>query len=186
MIPNLQPPPSFQPQGWSPNGLATNIVASSIEFEAAYEALRLALTPGFLYTHTITLNQAQMLAINTTPVDVVPAPGAGLFILPIYWKCLYSGGTPAFSTGSALFFRYSGAFSGTTISDTGSQGEINNNRRSSAVFPALSAGFGAVSPADPPMNQSLQVTAAANWTGAGVINSFQISTTYALLSTPLP
>lgn len=44
---------------------------------------------------TVPLTSAQLLAIFTTPVTLVAAPGAGLAHIPIHANCVYvAGGTP--------------------------------------------------------------------------------------------
>lgn len=148
------------------------------DYRLAYEQLRLALVPGFMYSASVTLNQAELLQINTTPKVIVPAPGANLIVAPAYYSCVYSGGNPAFATDFALNLRYAG-FPATAICTPNAPAAINNNRRSNPQAKINTAAFaGAVA------NMALVVIGAGNWTGAGVVNSCQLNVCYVLLSVP--
>jgi len=53
---------------------------------------------GVALTSSVTLTSAQLLAINTTPVQLVPAPGAGLYIWPVAYAMEYLFGGTAYSS----------------------------------------------------------------------------------------
>lgn len=55
--------------------------------------------PGPILSASVTLTSAQVLAIFTTPVTVVPAPGAGLAIVPIIAIYDYVAGTTPYTDG---------------------------------------------------------------------------------------
>lgn len=61
-----------------------------------------------MQTSKIQLSSAQLLAINATPVDIVPAPGAGKIVTIV--ALVYSGhfGSAAYINGSALGLIYAG------------------------------------------------------------------------------
>lgn len=53
---------------------------------------------------TVTLTSAQLLALSTTPITVIPAPGAGFYIFPQYYTMEYTFGGIAYSgTGNCSF-----------------------------------------------------------------------------------
>jgi hypothetical protein len=53
----------------------------------------------------ITLSSAQLLALLTVPVPIVPAPPAGFRIVPLYFKIIFTGGTVAYTdAGGAVSF----------------------------------------------------------------------------------
>lgn len=66
---------------------------------------------GGIRTASITLTSAQLLAIFTTPVTIVPAPGAGLAVIPTgSWTFDYiAGSTPYTDGGGALIFQWGSA-----------------------------------------------------------------------------
>ena len=79
------------------------------------EALYVGPTPtvigGGLQTVTVTLTSAQLLALSTTPIQIVAAPGAGKYIFPVSYALEYIFGTHAYSTPAKTnnaFFGYTG------------------------------------------------------------------------------
>lgn len=54
---------------------------------------------GAIQTVTVTLTSAQVLALHTTPVTVVQAPGAGLAIVPVSAMFNYQFGGTAYTDG---------------------------------------------------------------------------------------
>jgi hypothetical protein len=59
-----------------------------------------AQTAPSLRSIPVTLNTSQLLNLTTTPVELIPAPGAGLMIVPLFVVANYIfGGTPFGSTG---------------------------------------------------------------------------------------
>lgn len=60
---------------------------------------------------TVQLTSAQLLALSTTPVSIVAAPGAGFYVFPIAYALEYIFGTKAYSTPAKTnnaFFGWAG------------------------------------------------------------------------------
>lgn len=51
---------------------------------------------------TLTLTSAQLLALGATPVEIVPAPGVGVYLTPIAVSSVNHFGTLAYAAGSAV------------------------------------------------------------------------------------
>lgn len=181
MIPNIQPAPSWQPQGWSPNALAPVTSTLAVDIQAAFEAMRLALVPGFLYLAAYDVSAAEIDNLFATPVIVLPAPGPQLAIFPLYVTINWANSV-AFATQGNLFLRYTNN-SGVIIHGAQGVAAINANRRTVLTFPTTSAAFRILSPATPPVNDSLQLQATADFSG-GTLLACRVVITYALLSVP--
>lgn len=70
------------------------------------------------------ITSAQLLALNATPVTVIPAPGANLMIKIVSWSVRHGTGTAysGIASGEDLALKYtngSGAIAATTIETTG-------------------------------------------------------------------
>jgi hypothetical protein len=58
---------------------------------------------------SVTLTSAQLLALSTTPITLVPAPGAGFYIFPTYFTMQYHFGGTAYTSpavGNDCYFLY--------------------------------------------------------------------------------
>lgn len=68
-------------------------------------------TAAPIYSATVLLSAAQLLALNTTPVLIAPAPGAGAYIFPIAFALEYIYGGAAYhtpNTNNNCFFGWTG------------------------------------------------------------------------------
>jgi hypothetical protein len=57
---------------------------------------------------TVTLSSAQLLALHSTPVQIVPAPGVGFYIAPSYYYMQLHFGTVAYAGSGNCSFIYGG------------------------------------------------------------------------------
>jgi len=114
-----------------------------------------------------TLTSAEVLALFTTPIEVVAAPGAGKYIELVSAVLAYDYGTTAYTIGSAtnLAFKYTNG-AGTTVSGTAAvTGFLDQTADEARVVPAVTASF------EPTANAALMLTlAGANVTlGNGTV-----------------
>ncbi len=74
------------------------------------EVRNFALGPGQipLLSTTVTLNQAALIALATTPFTLVPAPGAGMLLIPIGFAFLYNFGTQPYQGPDGIVVEYAG------------------------------------------------------------------------------
>ena len=55
-------------------------------------------TPSPILVATVTLTAAQLLALSSTPAQIIPAPGVGNYLFPQYYTMSYHFGGTAFSS----------------------------------------------------------------------------------------
>ncbi|HEX8807955.1 MAG TPA: hypothetical protein VF760_03080 [Xanthobacteraceae bacterium] len=114
---------------------------------------------------TTTLSSAQILALNTTPVTLVAAPGVGFTIIPILIVLKFFGGSSAYTdAGGAVTFQ-NGSMSATLASNAIFLVTVSPNRRiQSFPWPGATDTAG-----NPPSddNAALQITKATNNFAAG-------------------
>ena len=82
------------------SNVATN--TSEINFSDGTVQTTAAVAPAppsvpVLLQATVTLTRAQLLALSTTPIIVIPAPGAGFYIWPQYYTMEYTFGGIAYT-----------------------------------------------------------------------------------------
>jgi hypothetical protein len=72
------------------------VVAQAADYAANYDPLGAA-TAVFKQA-SVTLTSAQLLALSTTPITIIPAPGAGFYIAPSYGYMQYHFGGTAYTS----------------------------------------------------------------------------------------
>lgn len=70
-----------------------------------------------IQTTSITLNSTQILSLNTTPIELIPTPGAGNIILIQSIMYRYNFNTAAYATDTVVRIEYSGESSAVAISN---------------------------------------------------------------------
>lgn len=62
--------------------------------------------PSVIQQATVTLTSAQLLALSSTPVTLIPAPGAGFYLFPQYYTMDYAFGGTAYTctANSSCYF----------------------------------------------------------------------------------
>lgn len=68
-----------------------------------------SLRPGLYQEVTGTLTQAQLISMFTTPITLVPAPGAGLLIVPIEFSLQHVYSTAAYTGGGVISLKWHGS-----------------------------------------------------------------------------
>jgi hypothetical protein len=66
------------------------------------------IAPDLLQMAQVTLTAAEIIAMGTTPVSVLPAPGAGQVIIPVAFHLQTKPGGTAFTGGGVVSFEYHG------------------------------------------------------------------------------
>jgi hypothetical protein len=95
---------------------------------------------GVIERNRVSLSSAQIKALNTTPVTLVPAPGANKFVQVIGLAAKVSAGATPYTGANALEVRYTNG-SGSKVSGDIAAAAINSstNRVDTAVAAAVTA-----------------------------------------------
>jgi hypothetical protein len=105
------------------------------------------------YRTDITLTSAQILALQTTPVTIIPAPGPGLMLCPETVIMRMIGGTQYTDAGGAVSFSV-GTMSAALAANTIITGPSGAGSRSQQIF----AFVGTSTAASPPTNENAAMT----------------------------
>lgn len=113
--------------------------------------------PDLIQFAQVTLSSAQLLALNTSPPVIVPAPGAGKAILVL--NCWYSltFGTAQYADASTLGLGYLGV--GTPIIENSNAGVVIKSAASRVGYSAIA---GSTSATAAVANQAVVMISAAN------------------------
>lgn len=125
---------------------------------------------GVVERVTVSLDNAQILSLNTVPVDVVPAPGANLavFLLGIYNSTDFSAGV---YSNVVVRTRYAGGTTDltATYSNFLNQATVRGNQLPLTAVGFLASEF---------TNKAIQISAASNPTGGNAANSWKCTIVY--------
>jgi hypothetical protein len=125
------------------------------------------------FTKRVTLTQSQIQSLNTTPIEVIPAPGTGKFVQIIAASVHYDFATSAFSGGTYLRLVH-GATSVYPLRTSASFIQDTSDRFET-MYPDTTSNI--VSSA----NTAVNVTADADSTGGAASSDFTIDVVYRIL-----
>lgn len=137
-------------------------------------------TPGVSVQNvTISLNTAQLATLNTVPVTILAAQGAGTLIIPLSYYVAYTYSTSPYSTGGTVSLKYTG------LSETGASvvmpGLGDGNTTSYYASSVSFVGGGAVPyPSSPLTNLGLTLSSGSAITGG--LGSYQIAFQYIVVT----
>lgn len=188
MIPNIQPPPHWLPQGWTPNALgptAAQLATSpNIGASVVQTTLLAAQAAGFLYSLAGTWSQAQFAALNATPQIVIPAPdnsdGINRIVQPVFYM-LTANTTVAWGNSPTLRVRYVGS---TQDLLTGSNMALNSVRRCWLLMGESGGGDQFLSNVLDIRNRAVQVDMSLALAGAGTTSDIAWRIFFNLLNVP--
>jgi hypothetical protein len=113
----------------------------------------------------ITLTSAQILALQTTAVTLVAAPGAGYWIMPVFFNINVQGGSAAYTdAGGAVSFNVGSMTAALAANTVFTQGG-SANFRGHQIFPFSGTATAAATPTNE--NAALTISKATNNFAAG-------------------
>ena len=132
---------------------------------------------GAVYEAVLNLTNAQITALFTTKVEIIPAPGANLWIFPIRWAIMLdsSGGAYAGGGNTNLFW-------GTDYASGG----VSPNLFTGTAGTRIGTGLGTATPLAASVMSNVAVTVGtqtANFTGGNAANKATVRVIYSVLST---
>lgn len=144
------------------------------------ETLRLANAPAPWYINARAFSQAEVLALNATPIDVVPAPGANKVVVLLN-ACIACETTVAFANNPTFQFRYAGLVSNNMAIGVG----LNAITKRLGLGLAQNNAFFGFSPgAVIPINRAIQLMTTTALTPGGTLQDFTCVTVYSVLDMP--
>ena len=119
---------------------------------------------------TLTLTDSQIRNLNTTPIQIIPAPGTGLAIVPVFWFARKDTTAAGYSANPNFSIRYSGGSSDLINAVTFSMNSQNKQ------WAANSGAWGPVTAT--PANTAAVVNSTANITLGDPSNTMYFEVTY--------
>lgn len=134
------------------------------------------LATSVLVTKKTTVTAAQIRALNTTPITLVAAPGAGYAIQPLGFMLKYTYATAVFATNTNAFIYYTGIAGSKVLPNNAILAEVAS---ADCIAPAASLIFSAGDIA----NKALLLTVATgDPTGATAAGTLDVYVTYNLVT----
>lgn len=125
------PPRADQPIGWSANAQVTTAaaIAAGVASLTAAELEAFLLSAATAIQKAVTLTHLQARALNSSPVDIVPAQGPGLVAQPLWWTLQFANGGTGYGAQIQVSLRYAGIAVdlGTTQLITNSANAVNRH-----------------------------------------------------------
>lgn len=169
------------PTGATDGNLAVfnGITGKIIKDGGAVGAINSSPVGGILKQAQITITNAQMKTLNTVPVDVIPAPGAGKIVIPVMcW--VHSVIVTGYNTSNSCSLRYNGI-----AVDIGNAQQLAGNTPEDSYKYMSIQGTNFNSASTNPANTKVQIRATGDLTLGAVGNSFSVVVTWIEVTTAL-
>lgn len=135
---------------------------------------------GILKQSQVTITNAQMKSLNTTPVDVVAAPGAGFIAIPVMCWVHTSIPVTGYNTANSCSLRYTGI-----AVDIGNAQTLASTSAEDSYKYISIQGVNFNSANTNPANTAVTLRATGNLTGGDAANTFSTVVTYIVVATTI-
>ncbi len=150
-------------------------------FVTGQQSGNLALLGGSVLTATLTPSDAQIDAMNATPVQIVAAPGAGLTLIPFWWSLRGTKAVNPWSTTSSFRLRYTGIATDLTNNIAALLTTAGANTIAISTG-AVAYSFNVATGSTDPANLGLEISLAADVTqGTGGATAYTFEVAYYVL-----
>lgn len=181
MIPNIDPPPPWTPQGWSPNQLAQNSQSFTFQIPAIVDTLRLANAPFPWYINRKECSIAELAAAHVGGIPICPDPGPNKAVM-ILKVAISAVITAAFTNSPGCQVVYSG-YAGNLV-NLGAPGLTTIGQKFNVSVGADNNYFAFTGdPATTDRSINYLFTSALI-VGGGALSSYSITAVYALYDMP--
>lgn len=180
MIPNIDPPPPWTPQGWSPNQLRQNAQTFEAQMPAIMESMRLANDPFPWYVFRRECSLAELLNAHLVGIPICsdPGPNKAVMILKVSITAFV---TAAFANSPGCNVVYNG-YAGNLVA-LGAPGMTTTGPKYNISIGADNSYFAFIG--DPATtDRSIDFIFTSALTPGGSILSYSITSIYALYDMP--